>query len=379
MGIELFVLDDGWFTNRNNDTTGLGDWNIDFHKLTTGLKGFSQKVNDRGLKFGLWIEPEMINKGTQLFENHPEWVIQTPKRKLNHGRNQFVLDLSNQDVIDYLYEKLSHILKDASISYIKWDMNRSISDAYSLTHNAYDQGKIMHQYILGVYQLYERLTQAFPSILFESCASGGARFDPGMMYYAPQCWTSDNTDAIERLKIQYGTSYVYPLSSMGSHVSAIPNHQVYRNTSMETRANVAYFGTFGYELDLTLLTDEDKNMIKQQVQFMKKYRNIIQFGTFYRLKSPFNGNETIWMVVSKDQDTAIVGYYRTLQEVNVGYRRVKLLGLDENKKYHVSVLDEDCYGDELMNIGLLTTDASSGENRTGEGDYVSRIYILNAK
>lgn len=376
LGIELFVLDDGWFTHRHNDQMGLGDWDIDYNKLENGLQGLSKKVRENGLEFGLWIEPEMVNKGTDLFRDHPEWVLHIPKRKINHGRHQFVLDFSNQEVIDYLFDKLSYIFKEASLTYVKWDMNRSMSDVFSLIHEASDQGKIMHLYILGLYQLYERLIEAFPDILFESCASGGGRFDPGMLYYAPQCWASDDTDAMERIKIQYGTSYVYPLSCIGSHVSDIPNHQVYRNTPLHTRANVAYFGTFGYELDLTKLTSKEKKMIKEQVRFMKEYRHIIQFGYFYRLKSPFEGNEAIWMVVSKDRNIAIVGYYRFMQEVNVGYRRVRLKGLDEDKLYHVSILDEVCFGSELMNIGLLTTDASSGENKEKEGDYISRLYIL---
>ena len=241
----------------------------------------------------------------------------------------------------------------------------------------------MHEYILGVYRLYEKLISRFPEVLFESCASGGARFDPGMMYYAPQCWTSDDTDAIERLKIQYGTSYVYPISSMGAHVSAIPNHQVFRNAPIETRANVAYFGTFGYELDLNKLSQEEQDKIIEQVKFMKEYREVIQFGTFYRLKSPFEGNETVWMVVSNDLNTAIVGYYRPLQEVNQGFRRIKLLGLDSDKEYHVSINETDHYGDELMNLGLITSDSSFGENREIYNginrDYLSRLYIIKEK
>ena len=252
-----------------------------------------------------------------------------------------------------------------------------MSEVYSSIHDVSSQGRVMHEYILGVYHLYEVLTNKYPDILFESCASGGARFDPGMLYYAPQCWTSDDTDAIERLKIQYGTSLVYPLSSMGSHVSNIPNHQTFRKVPLQTRANVAYFGTFGYELDVNSLSDEEKEIIKKQIVFMKQYRSLFQFGTFYRLKSPFEGNETAWMVVSKERDLAIVGYYRTLQEVNVGCRRLLLEGLDENKVYHVN--DLDLYGDELMNVGLIISDGSSGENKDGIGDYYSKLYILKEK
>lgn len=383
LGIELFVLDDGWFGNRNSDKSGLGDWYPNLEKLPDGIRGLSKKINDLKMKFGLWIEPEMVNKDSNLYRNYPHWTLETPNRNSSHGRNQFVLDFSNHEVVDYIYQMIAKVIDEADISYIKWDMNRCMSEVYSSCHSSENQGRVMHEYILGVYRLYELLLARYPNILFESCASGGARFDPGMMYYAPQCWTSDDTDAIERLKIQYGTSFVYPLSSMGSHVSAAPNHQLLRNTPIDTRANVAYFGTFGYELDLNKLSDEEQLKVKQQISFMKEYREVIQFGKFYRLKSPFEGNETVWMVVSQDQNIALVGYYRTLQDVNVGYRRVKLLGLAPNKEYHVSINDTYHYGDELMNLGLITTDSSCGENKEKydgtNGDYLSRIYILNAK
>lgn len=383
LGIELFVLDDGWFGKRNSDTAGLGDWYPNLEKLPDGITGLSKMINELGMKFGLWFEPEMVNKDSDLYRTHPEWTLETPNRHSSHGRNQFILDFSNPNVVDYVYEMMAKVIRESNISYIKWDMNRCMSEVYSSAHDSESQGKVMHEYILGVYRLYDMLTTNFPEILFESCASGGARFDPAMMYYAPQCWTSDDTDAIERLKIQYGTSMVYPISSLGAHVSAIPNHQALRNAPIETRANVAYFGTFGYELDLNKLSDLEQAKIIEQVKFMKEYRDVIQFGTFYRLKSPFEGNETVWMVVSKDQETAIVGYYRTLQEVNVGYRRVKLLGLNPDIEYHVSINETDHYGDELMNLGLLTTDSSCGENKEKydgtNGDYLSRLYIIKAK
>lgn len=378
LGIELFVLDDGWFGKRNNDNAGLGDWYPNLEKLPHGIAGLSKKIVDLGMQFGIWFEPEMVNKDSDLYRTHPEWTFETPNRQTSHGRNQYVLDFSNPEVVDYIYDLMAKVIEESHITYIKWDMNRCMSEVYSSVHNSQDQGKVMHKYILGVYHLYDMLTTNFPEILFESCASGGARFDPAMMYYAPQCWTSDDTDAIERLKIQYGTSMVYPISSMGAHVSATPNHQVFRNTPLKTRADVAYFGTFGYELDLNKLSQDEQEQIIEQVQFMKEYREVIQFGTFYRLKSPFEGNETIWMVVSKDQNTAIVGYYRPLQVVNEGYRRVKLMGLDPDKEYYVSIHDVTCYGDELMNIGLITSDSSCGENKDGEGDYLSRLYILKA-
>ena len=379
LGIELFVLDDGWFVNRNDERNGLGDWEIDYGKLPGGLRGLSERIRALGLQFGLWIEPEMVNAGTKLFEEHPEWVLHQPGRRVSQGRFQYVLDYSNPQVVEHIYGKLCRILEGSGISYIKWDMNRSISEAYSCTADSGEQGKVLHRYILGVYSLYEKLTERFPEILFESCASGGARFDPGMLYYAPQCWTSDNTDAVERLKIQYGTSFVYPLSSMGAHVAAVPNHQVQRKTSLRMRANVACFGDFGYELDLTALSEEGKEKTREQIRFVKKYRELLQFGTFYRLKSPFEGNEAAWMVVSEDRRTALVGYYRILQEINEGYRRIRLMGLDPDQRYHISILDADCYGDELMNIGLITTDTSSGDNREGAGDFVSRIYVLESR
>ena len=384
LGIELFVLDDGWFGNRENDLVGLGDWYVkNYEKLPNGISGLANKVTELGIKFGLWFEPEMVNKDSDLYRAHPEWVLATPNRRTSHGRNQYVLDFSNKEVVDYIYGLMEKVLDDAPISYIKWDMNRYITECFSSIASAEDQGKVFHKYILGVYDLYDRLTSKFPEVLFESCSSGGARFDPGMLYYAPQTWTSDDTDAVERLKIQYGTSMVYPISSMGSHVSAIPNHQLFRETPLNTRANVAYFGTFGYELDLTKLTEDEKAQVKEQVAFFKEHRDMIFNGTFYRLVSPFENNETCWMMVSPDQKTALVGYYRPLNEVNVGYRRVRLQGLNENFKYHVSINETSSYGDELMNVGLLTSDGSSGENKEHydgtNGDYRSRIYILKAE
>ncbi|WP_294581387.1 alpha-galactosidase [uncultured Thomasclavelia sp.] len=385
LGIELFVLDDGWFGHRNDDHSSLGDWFVNLDKLPDGIGSLATQIHDLGLQFGLWFEPEMVSYDSNLYRQHPNWLLKTPDRRLSHGRNQYVLDFSNPEVVTYIYDLMVKIIEEAQLDYIKWDMNRSMSEVYSSSHSNHDQGRVMHEYILGVYQLYERLIQRFPRILFESCASGGGRFDPGMLYYAPQAWASDDSDAIERLKIQYGTSLVYPLSSIGSHVSAIPNHQVFRNTPIETRANVAYFGTFGYELDISCLSLEEEDKIKEQIAFMKEYRSIIQFGSFYRLLSPFenDGNETAWMVVSKDQKMALVGYYRTLLGVNLGYRRLKLQGLNPDYLYHVSLLESDHYGDELMNIGLINSDHASGENHEvyngANGDYYSKIYVIKAK
>lgn len=381
-GVELFVLDDGWFGQRNDDHAGLGDWVANPERLPNGIKGLSERIEAMGIKFGLWFEPEMTNKDSDLYRAHPDWILHTPGRNASHGRYQYVLDFSRKEVVEYIYEMMAKILSEAKVSYIKWDMNRSITECYSVALPADRQGEVFHRYILGVYDLYERMTSEFPEVLFESCSSGGGRFDPGMLYYAPQGWTSDDSDAIERLKIQYGTSLCYPISSMGSHVSVIPNHQVFRKTPLHTRANVAYFGTFGYELDLNSLKEEEIAEVKEQIIFMKKYRKLFQFGDFYRLKSPFEGNETIWMVVSEDKKTAIVGYYRTLNGVNQAYSRIKLQGLDPDMLYENILNKTENYGDELMNFGLITTDVTAGEvpgDATPCTDFESRIYILKAK
>lgn len=381
-GVELFVLDDGWFGARRNDRAGLGDWIASPELLPHGITGIAQKIEDLGMKFGLWFEPEMVNKDSDLYRTHPDWILKAPNRKASHGRHQYVLDFSRKEVVDHIFEMMDKILSGAKVSYIKWDMNRSITECYSNAYPADQQGEIFHRYILGVYDLYERLTSKFPHILFESCASGGARFDPGMLYYAPQAWTSDDTDAIERLKIQYGSSYCYPISSMGSHVSVSPNHQLNRSTPLKTRANVAYFGTFGYELDLNKLTAQEQEEVKKQVAFMKEYRQLFQFGTFYRLNSPFEGNVTAWMVVSPDRKQAVVGWYRVLSIVNGPYTRINLCGLDPDFCYRNSVDGRCYYGDELMNSGLITTDATAGElveNIEPSCDFDSRLFILTAE
>ncbi|MFL6555397.1 MAG: alpha-galactosidase, partial [Bacillus sp. (in: firmicutes)] len=258
LGIELLVLDDGWFGKRNDDTTSLGDWQVDLNKLPNGLESLAEKIAETGMKFGLWFEPEMISPNSELFNEHPDWAVGLSGQHYTLGRNQLVLDFSRPEIVDYLYGKMSQIIKQTNLAYIKWDMNRNITEAFSQKLAVHQQGEFFHRYILGVYQLYDRLTSEFPHVLFESCAGGGGRFDPGMMYYAPQAWTSDDTDAIERLKIQYGTSFAYPLYSMGSHVSAVPNHQTLRRAPLQTRANTAYFGTFGYELDPLNLTEEER-------------------------------------------------------------------------------------------------------------------------
>lgn len=379
-GVELFVLDDGWFGQRNTEHAGLGDWTANTDKLPSGIAGLSEKIEKMGMMFGLWFEPEMVNKDSDLYREHPDWILQAPGRKPSHGRFQYVLDFSRKEVVDRIYEMMAKLLSEAKISYVKWDMNRSITECRSASLPADRQGEVYHRYILGVYDLYERLTSRFPQVLFESCASGGGRFDPGLLYYAPQGWTSDDTDAVERLKIQYGTSYCYPVSCMGSHVSVTPNHQVNRNTPLETRADVAYFGTFGYELDLNRMTDEELNAVKEQVRFMKKYRRLIQYGTFYRLQSPFDNNVAGWMVVSGDRRQAIAGRYKILNGPNQPFERMYLKGLDADTEYLVNG-SETHYGDELMNCGLVTTDASAGEAGPGEKmscDFESELYVIES-
>ena len=379
-GVELFVLDDGWFGARCNDRAGLGDWVANPERLPGGITGIAGRVEGLGMKFGLWFEPEMVSEDSDLYRAHPDWVLRTPDRRASLGRNQLVLDFSRPEVVDHIHGMMAKILSEAKVSYVKWDMNRSITEAYSAALPPDRQGEVCHRYILGVYSLYERLTSEFPRVLFESCASGGGRFDPGMLYYAPQCWTSDDSDAAERLKIQYGTSFCYPVSSMGAHVSAVPNHQVNRVTPLYTRANVAFFGAFGYELDLGRLTEEERSQVREQIAFMKEYREVLQFGDFYRLLSPFEGNITAWMVVSPDRRTALAGWYRTLNEVNGPFRRMKLRGLDPALDYTVNGCSVHG-GDELMEVGLLTTDSAAGECQAGERptcDFDSRVYVLQA-
>ncbi len=399
VGVELFVLDDGWFGSRTNDRQGLGDWTPNIKRLPNGLSGLSEKIEALGLKFGFWVELEMVNKDSDLYRAHPDWIISTPNRFECYGRNQYVLDYSRSEVVEYIYNKISKVIRNTKVSYIKWDMNRNMTEPYSKTAPPDEQGMMMHKYILGVYELYNRLTKEFPEILFESCASGGSRFDAGMLYYAPQAWCSDDSDANERTKIQYGTSYIYPTVSMGAHISATPNHQLYRYTPIETRASIAYFGAFGYELDLNLLSQSELEEVKRQIEFMKKHRELIQIkGDFYRLKSPFKENDTAWIVVSPQKDEAIAMYYQRLNKVNAPRLRFKLNGLNPNYLYEIScdvketvsrqgidmhrdyeietkpqTLIWQAYGDELMNIGILID--RDDLNKKG-GDFSSLIYVI---
>lgn len=374
-GVELFVLDDGWFGDRNDDFAGLGDWIENPKKLPQGMAGLARKINAMGLKFGFWIEPEMVNPDSNLYRRHPDWVLSVPGRKSSLGRHQLVLDFSRKEVVDHIYDMLYKVINGAPISYIKWDMNRSLTEVFSLDAAPNEQGTIYHRYVLGVYSLYSRLIEAFPDILFESCSSGGNRFDAGMLYYAPQAWCSDNTDAIDRIRIQYGTSYGYPIVSMGSHVSAVPNQQTGRRESIKTRANVAYFGTFGYELDLNEISEEEFEEVKGQIEFMKKYRQLIQFGDFYRLRSPFETDQAAWMVVSEDKNSAIVGFYCMRSNVNTLPGFLRLTGLDPDRLYRME--GEEYYGDELMNMGI-TLSCFYKKGFTISEDHASFVTVIEA-
>lgn len=392
LGVELFVLDDGWFGSRNNDHMGLGDWWVNIKKIPSGIDGLAQKVEELGMKFGLWFEPEMVNKDSELYRNHPDWILQVPGRAHTPSRNQHTLDLGRKEVVEYLYEKISKILRESKISYIKWDMNRPMTEVWSGVLSSDRQGETAHRYIQGLYDLLERLVTEFPDVLFESCASGGNRFDPGMLHYMPQAWTSDDTDAVERIKIQYGTSMVYPISSMGAHVSAVPNHQTERITSVQTRGNVAFFGAFGYELDLGKISDPEKHIVKKQIEFFKENRETLQFGDFYRLKSPFEGDKmrASWAAVSTDKSRAVIGNYEILSRPNPDFNRLKLRGLDPDALYKVKsaqIQGELYYGDELMNSGLMFKEPFMGTSMGDElydkdsldsmiGDFKSNIIVL---
>jgi alpha-galactosidase len=390
LGVELFVLDDGWFGRRDNDTTSLGDWVVDRRKLPNGLDGLARRITDLGIGFGLWIEPEMVSEQSDLFAAHPDWAIAVPGRPRTEGRQQLVLDLSRVEVVDHLASALSDVLGSGPISYVKWDMNRWMTEPWSPSLPARRQGEFFHRYILGLYELYRRLTTRFPEILFESCAGGGGRFDPGLLAFAPQAWTSDDTDAIERLRIQWGSSLAYPLSSMGAHVSAVPNHQVGRVTPIATRAAVAFFGVFGYELDTTALSDRERREVRDQVAFYREHRELFQYGRFVRLRSPFEGdrNETAWMVVSEDRRHAVVGFYRALNRPAPGSTRLRVPALDHDVEYRVAVwpaADDPTArlaaastrrGDDLAAIGLVID--GDRDEAAGRGDFWARLFVLEA-
>ena len=351
LGIELFVLDDGWFRNRNDDKAGLGDWEIDSGKLPGGLGSLIDKIKAMGMDFGLWIEPEMVSENSKLYRAHPDWALTAPNRAPMMSRNQLVLDIAREEVHDYLFETISGLLEKYDISYVKWDFNRSISDVYSHATPSERQGEIPHRYYLSLYRLYDRLTQAFPDVLFEGCAGGGGRFDAGMLQYNPQIWCSDNTDPISRLMIQYGTSFGYPSSSMGAHVSASPNHQTGRKTPLSTRAVAAMAGTFGYELDLEKLTSEECEEIKEQIRRFREIEPIVHGGLLYRLNGLREAAHYMaWQHVSEDRSRSIVSIVVTDPLANAAPVHVRMKGLDPDAVYSVGG-EFGCRGKALMENG----------------------------
>ena len=352
LGIEMLVMDDGWFGKREDDISGLGDWFVNEKKLGGKLKDLVDGVNEIGLKFGIWFEPEMISEDSDLYRAHPDWALKIPGRAPTRGRQQLVLDFSREDVRTYIFDRMCEILESSDIEYIKWDANRHLTDVWSALLPAERQGEVFHRFILGLYDFLEKITQRFPNVLFEGCSGGGGRFDAGMMYYHPQIWCSDDTDAVERLEIQYGTSFAYPVSTMGAHVSVCPNHQTGRSVSMKTRGVVAMSGTFGYELDITKLSEEDKQTVKEQIEAFKKYYDLIQNGDYYRLtddgrKSPF----VAWEFVSADKKEALLNVVVLRTKANPILHTVYARGLEADMMYQVEGSQEKFSGAALMNGG----------------------------
>ena len=356
LGIEMFVLDDGWFGKRDADNSSLGDWFEYKGKLTNGLREIADYAHSKGLKFGLWFEPEMISIDSELYRTHPDFLMQVPGRMPSASRSQHVLDFTRLDVRQTIEKQMRKILDTIPLDYIKWDMNRSLSDIYSITLDPLRQGEVAHRYMLGLYELLEHLTADYPEILWEGCSGGGGRFDAGFIYYMPQSWTSDNTDAVERMKIQYGTSLAYPISSITAYVSAVPNHQTGRSTSLKTRGETAMSAVFGYELDLTKLSPEEKKQVKEQIISYQTIRPVIQYGHYYRLASPFEENIVAWMFVSPKQDEAIVFLGRILASAQPAFHEVYLLGLDDEALYQEQTSKRLFSGAELMTVGLYFPD-----------------------
>ena len=363
-GIELFALDDGWFGKRNTDNCSLGDWVVNREKLPGGLSALAKAINDLGLKFGLWFEPEMVSPDSDLYRAHPDWCLHAEGRRRTTARNQLILDMSRKDVQDYVIEAVSGVLRSAPIAYVKWDMNRNFKEAGSALLTDGRQGEIGHRYMLGLYRVLEEITAAFPQVLFESCSGGGGRFDAGMLYYMPQTWTSDDTDAVERLRIQYGTSLCYPTSAMGAHVSAVPNHQAGRVTSMRTRGDVALGGNFGYELDLSAQTPEDMEEIRRQVKQVKALRRTTQQGTFTRLQSPFENNIAAWQFA--DENRVILCAYRVLNHPNAGPAFIRLKNVPEG--VYTAPDGSNLSANDLMRAGVALS--------FPHGDFASRVMVF---
>lgn len=373
LGIEMLVMDDGWFGHRDSDNSSLGDWFVYEKKLKGGLKYLVDEVNKLGMKFGIWFEPEMISPDSELYKAHPDWAIQIKGRPLTLCREQYVLDYSRKEVRDYVYGMMKKILDSANIEYIKWDMNRQLTEVGSATLPAERQRELWHRYVLGVYDLMDRLTTDYPHILLENCSGGGARFDPGMLYYSPQIWCSDDTDAIERLKIQHGTSMCYPCSAMGAHVSDCPNHTVGRNTPFKTRGHVAMVGTFGYELDVTRIPQEDRDAIPAQIEEFNKFNKLVRTGDHYRIGNMFEDNTwDAWEFVAKDKSEALFEFVQVLARPNERSRRIKLKGLEpEAYYYEESEPDKKISGAALMNAGINIAKMWNGDGLYG--DFCSKI------
>ncbi len=370
VGVELFVLDDGWFGHRDDDHTSLGDWYVDTRKLPQGMRHLTDQVHAMGLKFGLWFEPEMISPKSDLYEMHPDWALHIDGRVPVEQRQQLTLDMSREDVQAYVYESVAGHLRADGIDYVKWDMNRNFSNIGSALLPPDQQKELPHRYMLGLYRVLEKLVKEFPDVLFESCSSGGGRFDMGMLHYMPQTWTSDNTDALCRCRIQYSTSLVFPPFAMGSHVSAVPNHQTGRITPIETRGNVAMSGCFGYELDLNTLSPEDLEKVRGQIARVKELRSTLLYGDFHRLISPYEGQDTAWITVSRDRNEAVFMFTRAMHQPAQPPVLVRLRGLDESKVYTVQETGESYTGSELMHLGLSV--------RPAWGDAASISWTLKA-
>ncbi len=349
LGIDMVVMDDGWFGKRDDDNSGLGDWQVNEKKLGCTLGELVRRINDIGVRFGIWIEPEMVSEDSDIYRSHPDWAIQIPSRKPVRARNQLVLDFSRKEVRDHIFDQICAVLDQGNIEYVKWDMNRSLTDIYSIEHA---QGKVTYDYVRGVYEFLERLMQCYPDMLIEGCSGGGGRFDAGMLYYTPQIWCSDNTDAVDRLRIQYGTSFFYPACAVGSHVSAVPNHQTGRITSLHTRSVVAMAGTFGYEFNPDLLSKEEKEEIQEQITRYKKYEGLICKGDYYRLSNPFENACAAWAFVSEDREQVLLSV--VMQEIhgNMTVNYVRLKGLDPNAVYRDAATGICYHGSALMAAGM---------------------------
>ena len=353
VNIDMLVMDDGWFGKRDDDNSGLGDWFVNEKKLGGTLGNLIKRINDLGVKFGIWIEPEMVSEDSDLYRKHPDWALTVPGRNPVRSRNQLVLDFSRKEVVDAIYDQICKVLDQGNIEYVKWDMNRSLMDVYSSVTR--DQGRVLHDYVLGLYDFLERLVQRYPNLLIEGCSGGGGRFDAGMMYYTPQIWCSDNTDAIDRLRIQYGTSFGYPVSVVGSHVSAVPNHQTGRKTPLHTRGVVAMSGTFGYELNLMKLSEEEKQEIREQIAEYKSYAPIIQNGLYYRLSNPTTEEICAWEFVhtdEKEQSKVLLNIVMQVIHGNMTVNYVKLQGLEETAVYREEKSGKRYTGAALMYGGM---------------------------